>query len=139
MKPNEAKKGKKMSKYKKEIRHCTRCNKPFSAYPESDEKLCTNCKKADYEEMLKLNGYAPKHHLVRSVGSAFMELSAIPDALSAAQRNNATSIRKTCRDCGEPFGITKAERVFFESRGLTLPKRCPACRKARKETRKENN
>ena len=128
-----------MSKYKKEIRHCTRCNKPFSAYPESDEKLCAGCKKADYEEMLKLNGHAPKYHLARSVGSAFMELSAIPDALSAAQRDNTTSIRKTCRDCDRPFEITKAERIFFESRGLTLPKRCPACRKARKEARKENN
>ena len=70
-----------MGKYKKEIRHCTRCNKPFSAYPENDEKLCANCKEADYEKMLKLNGHALKRRLVRSVGDPFMELSAIPNAL----------------------------------------------------------
>ena len=136
MKP---KKGKKMSKYKKEIRHCTRCNKPFSAYPGNDEKLCANCKKSDYEEMLRLNGHTPKHRLVRSVGESFMELSAIPDALSAAQRDDTVSIQKTCRDCGKPFEITKAERFFFESHNMALPKRCPTCRKARKEARKENN
>lgn len=128
-----------MGKYKKEIRHCTRCNKPFSAYPENDEKLCANCKKADYEKMLKLNGYTPKHRLVRSVGDSFMELSAIPNALSAAQKDNTVSIQKTCRDCGKPFEITKAERIFFESHNMALPKRCLACRKARKEARKENN
>lgn len=128
-----------MGKYKKEIKHCTRCNKPFSAYPENDEKLCANCKKADYEKMLKLNGHTPKHRLVRSVGDSFMELSAIPNTLSAAQRDNTVSIQKTCRDCGKPFEITRAERIFFESHNMALPKRCPACRKARKEARKENN
>lgn len=128
-----------MGKYKKEIRHCTRCNKPFSAYPENDEKLCANCKKADYEKMLKLNGYTPKHRLVRSVGDSFMELSAIPNALSAAQKDNTVSIQKTCRDCGKPFEITKAERIFFESHNMALSKRCLACRKVRKEARKENN
>lgn len=128
-----------MGKYKKEIRHCTRCNKPFSAYPENDEKLCANCKKADYEKMLKLNGYALKHRLVRSAGDSFMELSDIPNALSAAQMDNTVSIQKTCRDCGKPFKITKAERIFFELHNMALPKRCPACRKARKEARKENN
>jgi hypothetical protein len=136
MKP---KKGKKMNKYKKEIRHCTRCNKPFSAYPGNDEKLCANCKKSDYEEMLRLNGHTPKHRLVRSVGESFMELYAILDALSAAQRDDTVSIQKTCRDCGKPFEITKAERFFFESHNMALPKRCPTCRKARKEAKKENN
>lgn len=128
-----------MSKYKKEIRHCTRCNKPFSAYPGNDEKLCANCKKSDYEEMLRLNGHTPNHRLVRSVGESFMELYAILDALSAAQRDDTVSIQKTCRDCGKPFEITKAERFFFESHNMALPKRCPTCRKARKEAKKENN
>lgn len=89
--------------------------------------------------MLKLNGYTPKHRLVRSVGDSFMELSAIPNALSAAQKDNTVSIQKTCRDCGKPFEITKAERIFFESHNMALPKRCLACRKVRKEARKENN
>lgn len=128
-----------MGKYKKEIRHCTRCNKPFSVYPENDEKLCANCKKSDYEEMLKLNGHTPKHCLVRSVEDSFMELSAIPNALSATLRDNTVSIQKTCRGCGKVFEITCAEHFFFESHNMALPKRCPACRKARKEARKDNN
>lgn len=128
-----------MGKYKKEIRHCTRCNKPFSVYPENDEKLCANCKKADYEEMLKLNGHMPKHRLVRSEEDSFMELFAIHNALSATRRGDTVSIQKTCRDCGKVFEITRAERIFFESHNMALPKRCPACRKVRKEARKENN
>lgn len=50
-----------------------------------------------------------------------------------------TSIEKTCRDCGKAFKISRAERIFFESHNIALPKCCPACRKARKEARKENN
>lgn len=128
-----------MGKYKKEIRHCTRCNKPFSVYPENDEKLCANCKKSDYEEMLKLNGHTPKHRLVRSVEDSSMERLAITNALSTALRDDTISIQKTCRDCGKAFEITRAERIFFESHNMALPNRCPACRKARKEARKENN
>lgn len=96
-------------------------------------------KKADYEEMLKLNGHTPKHRLVRSVGDSFMELSAIPNALSATRRDDTVSIQKMCRDCGKVFEITCAERFFFESHNMALPKRCPACRKVKKEARKENS
>lgn len=84
--------------------------------------------------MLKLNGYALKHRLVRSVGDSF-----IPNALSTTRRDDTVSIQKTCRDCGKVFEITCAERFFFESHNMALPKRCPACRKARKEAMKENN
>lgn len=127
-----------MSEYKKEIKHCEKCNKPFSVYPNSTEMLCAKCKEAILEDALRKNGYAPKHYMVRSEGDSFMEISAIYDASSAAQKNNTTSIQKICRDCGKPFGITRAERIFFESRGLELPKRCPDCRKAKKAARKEN-
>ena len=127
-----------MSKYKKEIRHCTRCNKPFSVYPGSDERLCTTCKNADYEEMLKLNGHTPKHRFVRSVMDSVSEQQAIVEAEFKASCDFNTSVQKTCRDCGKSFEITRAERIFFESRGLALPKRCPDCRKARKAQRKEN-
>lgn len=136
MKP---KKGKKMSKYKKEVRHCARCNKPFSAYPGNDEKLCTNCKRNNLEETLRRNGYAPQHTLVRSFRDSLNEALAVEDAARRASWDGDTSIEKTCRDCGKVFEITRAERIFFESHNMALPKRCPACRKARKEARKENN
>lgn len=128
-----------MSKYKKEIKHCEKCNKPFSVFPNSTETLCASCKKDDLEEMLRRNGHAPQHRLVRSFHDSLNEAFAVKDAAIRASLDENTSIEKTCRDCGKVFEITRAERIFFESNNMALPKRCPACRKARKEARKENN
>ena len=128
-----------MSKYKKEIKHCEKCNKPFSVFPNSTETLCAKCKRDNLEETLRKNGYAPQHTLVRSPYDGIKEVLAVEDAAIRASRDGNTSVEKTCRDCGKPFEITKAERIFFESHNMALPKRCPACRKARKEARKENN
>ena len=139
MKPNEAKKGKKMSKYKKEIKHCEKCNKPFSVFPNSTETLCASCKRANLEETLRKNGHAPQHTLVRSFRDSINEAFSVEDAAMKASWDKNTSIEKTCRDCGKTFEITRAERIFFESHNMALPKRCPACRKARKEARKEND
>ncbi|MBI4296517.1 MAG: zinc-ribbon domain containing protein [Chloroflexi bacterium] len=42
----------------------------------------------------------------------------------------------TCADCGTPFTFSAAEQELFASRGYTNdPKRCPACRQARKANR----
>lgn len=120
-----------MSKYKKEIKHCEKCNKPFSVFPNSTETLCANCKRNNLEETLRKNGHAPQHTLVRSFRDSLNEAFAVED--------ENTSIEKTCRDCGKAFEISRAERIFFESHNMALPKRCPACRKVRKEARKENN
>ena len=40
-----------------------------------------------------------------------------------------------CKDCGEPFSMEKSEIEFYESKGLQQPKRCPECRKKRREYR----
>lgn len=136
MKP---KKGKKMGKYKKEIKHYEKCNKPFSVFPNSTETLCASCKKENLEETLRRNGHAPKHTFVRSFSDSLNEAFAVEDAARRASWDGDTSIKKTCRDCGIVFEITRAERIFFESHNMALPKRCPVCRKARKEARKENN
>lgn len=128
-----------MSKYKKGIKHCKKCNKPFSVFPNSTETLCANCKRNNLEETLRKNGYAPKHTLVRSPYDGFKEAYAVEDAKIRASLDKSTSVEKTCRDCGKVFKISRAERIFFESHNMALPNRCPACRKARKEARKENN
>ena len=128
-----------MSKYKKEIKHCEKCNKPFSVFPNSTETLCAKCKEAAVEDTLRKNGYAPKHRFVKSNMDSVSERHSIIEAEFKASCDTNTSVQKICRDCGKPFKITRAERIFFESRGLTLPKRCADCRKARKEARKENN
>ena len=128
-----------MGKYKKEIKHCEKCNKPFSVFPNSTETLCTSCKRNNLEETLCRNGHAPQHTLVRSPYDGIKEAFVVEDAARRASWDGDTSIEKTCRDCGKVFEITRAERIFFESHNMALPKRCPACRKARKEARKENN
>lgn len=128
-----------MSKYKKEIKHCEKCNKPFSVFPNSTETLCTSCKRDNLEETLRRNGHAPQHMLVRRPYDGIEEAFAVEDAARRASWDWDTSVQKICRDCGKPFEITRAERIFFESHNIALPKRCPACRKVRKEARKENN
>ena len=40
-----------MSKYKKEIKHCEKCNKPFSVFPNSTETLCAKFKEAVKERL----------------------------------------------------------------------------------------
>lgn len=37
----------------------------------------------------------------------------------------------TCAACGRPFAWTAGEQRFFRERGLSQPKRCPSCRRAR--------
>lgn len=42
----------------------------------------------------------------------------------------------TCSDCGAEFTFSAEEQEFFQSKGYTNePKRCPACREARKSQR----
>lgn len=39
----------------------------------------------------------------------------------------------TCVECGQEFEFTVGEQEFYAEKGFTnLPKRCPTCRKARK-------
>lgn len=42
-----------------------------------------------------------------------------------------------CEECGSEFIFTAGEQEFYAEKGLTnTPKRCPDCRKARKQSRK---
>lgn len=44
----------------------------------------------------------------------------------------------TCADCGSPFTFTAGEQEFHSSKGFTNdPRRCPACRNARKSSRND--
>ncbi len=45
-----------------------------------------------------------------------------------------------CSDCGATFTFSAEEQEFFQSKGYTNePKRCPACREARKAQRSGND
>jgi len=38
-----------------------------------------------------------------------------------------------CCDCGAGFILTSGERQFYLDRKLNLPKRCPECRRRRRQ------
>ena len=44
----------------------------------------------------------------------------------------AGDIQLTCSDCGQDFTFTAADQTFFQERGYSTPKRCKACRQAKK-------
>jgi CxxC-x17-CxxC domain-containing protein len=41
----------------------------------------------------------------------------------------------TCSDCGQDFVFTESEQAFYADRGFTTPRRCAACRAAKKAAR----
>lgn len=43
----------------------------------------------------------------------------------------------SCEECGQQFTFTKGEQEFYEEKGFTPPKRCQACRQAKKEASRQ--
>ena len=41
----------------------------------------------------------------------------------------------TCADCGQEFVFAASEAQFYADRGFSTPRRCPACRAAKKAAR----
>ena len=39
-----------------------------------------------------------------------------------------------CVDCSRDFTFTRGEQIYFASKGLSTPRRCPECRLKRKLT-----
>ena len=45
-----------------------------------------------------------------------------------------------CQDCGKEFVFTEGEQAFYKEKGFeNEPKRCPECRKAKKQQRRQNS
>lgn len=53
---------------------------------------------------------------------------------SAVLKNTVDDMKKKCVQCGKTFEISKSEKQFFESKNLTLPKRCRECREKNKNS-----
>lgn len=135
-----------MSKYKKVRCKCSKCNKPFSAM--STISLCAECRRKEEETELNKAGHRVAHRAVRSFGDSVMESLALLNARTSKEyedseaevkareaeeeRKNSIHSENQCKDCCSWFVITVGEKEFYEANGLDLPKRCPACRAARK-------
>ncbi|MEO7190065.1 MAG: zinc-ribbon domain containing protein [Vicinamibacterales bacterium] len=50
-------------------------------------------------------------------------------------RNQTVLEQRLCLDCTTPFTVTEGEAAFFEAKQLSLPRRCPDCRRARRAER----
>ncbi len=46
-------------------------------------------------------------------------------------------IQVICKDCQKEFTLSDAEQKYFLQNGLVLPKRCLACRRARKKSKRD--
>jgi CxxC-x17-CxxC domain-containing protein len=46
-------------------------------------------------------------------------------------------LQMTCSDCGQEFMFSGEDQAFFQERGYSAPKRCKACRQAKKNEQGE--
>ena len=46
---------------------------------------------------------------------------------------NFTDMLLSCVECGRTFVVTANEQIFFYTKHLANPKRCPECRQRRRE------
>lgn len=45
-----------------------------------------------------------------------------------------------CKDCGKEFVFTEGEQAFYKEKGFeNEPMRCPDCRRARKQQRRQHD
>lgn len=97
-----------MARTKTIVKHCSKCNKPFSTADDSIV-LCGECTDKKLKE----------------------------EAAAELERQNQVVETRTCRSCGHEFVITVGMKEYFESHGLTLPNLCVDCRKLLKQRKKE--
>lgn len=55
------------------------------------------------------------------------------------ERGNQIRMTQTCIDCGRTFDISNNQYDYFIGKGLDIPKRCPQCRKIKKNRSYENS
>lgn len=97
-----------MAKNKTIVKHCAKCNKPFSTADDSIV-LYRECTSKELKE----------------------------EATKELERQNEVAETRTCTACGSSFDITVGSKEFFEKRGLNLPNLCPDCRELLKNRKKE--
>ena len=44
-----------------------------------------------------------------------------------------------CAECGKVFTISAEEKEWYKEKGFKIPKRCPKCRKNRRNARRDEN
>jgi len=57
-----------------------------------------------------------------------------PDCRAIRKRKRESGDTIACVECKKTFWLSTAEKEFFEKKNLDMPKRCPDCRKKRRNT-----
>lgn len=88
--------------------------------------------KWDYiNEMLTKDLSIFDYNMFKPVHS-FEEFSNLRFDVIAASEGLGAWHKHTCKDCGKDFYMQHNEVVFYQDKGLNLPKRCKECRNKRK-------
>jgi rubrerythrin len=54
--------------------------------------------------------------------------------MEGRQEGMAKDKNLVCKDCGTVFNFTIGEQAYYLAKMLSTPRRCPACRKRRRDT-----
>ena len=70
-------------------------------------------------------------------GHGYLSRFRLPEAQEDTVRGEGPRLwqRSACIQCGSEFAIFDMERDYYLRNGLALPRRCPACRKMRRQMR----
>jgi Probable zinc-ribbon domain len=55
-------------------------------------------------------------------------------AVNKLNNNSFSDVILTCCDCNGTFPFSAGEQAFYHSKALSIPHRCPACRRRRRES-----
>jgi len=89
--------------------------------------------KAEHNPNLQCSGNAetfPPNKLIAFIVTFYANCSL--RGTITTRRPMAGDMQLTCSDCGQDFTFTAADQTFFQERGYSTPKRCKACRQAKK-------
>lgn len=96
------------------------CRKP-AGYSEYELDRRQYMQRIDYEERTK----AKYRNNTQTV--------IVKHEVAAQQPDCTQDLILKCQDCGGNFVFTVGEQQFYKSKGFTMPKRCKACRDAKKK------
>lgn len=105
--------------------HCKLCGTEI-AEDRAKEGICGNCLRQEISYPCANCGQPV------TINNFLLHIKKLKKPKLCKNCNNALKAVYTsmvCPDCGQLFSITNGEKQYFDSHGLSLPKRCPQCRK----------
>ncbi len=101
---------------------CENCGKGFGEFraDKGDTTLCPECRNREISKRCVLCG--------NDFSMRFLELRKLGNRPPICHGCRSQVYMHCCTQCGTSFSLTAGEVAFFSSKGLSVPKRCKACR-----------